>query len=113
MEINQISDLNFAANPRKGRKLIPLSEYQKPLLKLTKSDNVKIEQLQARRTELAVEQYKISSYVSFRPQMSIDLKRHYQDKLNDLNMEIEDIDNQIRKIKETRYQKQLKKNNNK
>lgn len=45
--------------------------------------------------------------------MSIDLKRHYQDKLNDLNMEIEDIDNQIRKIKETRYQKQLKKNNNK
>ena len=111
MEINQISYLNFTANPMKGKKLIPLSEYKKPLLKLTKADNVKIEQLQACKTEILVEQYKISNYVSLRPKMSIDLKRYYQDKLNDLYMEIEDINNEIRAIKEARYQKQLKKAN--
>lgn len=99
---------NFQAKKIKinGRKFVPLNRYNKPLLELTEEDKAKIEKLEKQISTLqAYINHKHSStrYVDF----GVDTRRKLNTQIMVHQELIKELQDKVRKIKKSRYQKQL------
>lgn len=104
MNINQISAQNFGtALPKSTRKLVPISEYKGPILRLTKSDKFEINRLKNEIIKLELEHFDLSKYIACAKHIS----RGVQDKLDFIGICIQSLNEQIQNIKTSRLQKQI------
>lgn len=93
-----------------GKKLIPISEYKGPVLKLTKADCKAIEKLQEKIENIEMEHLKIISLLSDK-QLSNNTRDYYSDVCIELESQIKTLRDEIEKIKLDRHKKQLAKMN--
>lgn len=99
MKINFFSTNNFCA-----RNLKPLSDFNGPVLKLTKEDIKKIEILRRVLANYELQAFKIRSCMN--PKNNERLRYYYNDQLVHISMKIEEVKKQIKYIKVERYRKQ-------
>ena len=106
MNINKVSNINFCAKPIivNGKKLVPLSEFQGPILKLTKADEKKIEILRAQLNALENDYGAILRYINVRRNIN-HMKNHYAKKLAEISKKKEAILSEIENVKIARYKK--------
>lgn len=101
MYINEISNPIFTA-----KKLVPLSEYKGPVLKLTKAEKAKISDLLEQRTQLSFDLDKVRKILEKNSKTITRQWQHLSIVDFKLHCEIERIDKLIKEIKTNRLNKQ-------
>lgn len=101
---------SFQAKPViiNGKKYIPLSEHQGPILKLTKQDKEKIKALQSQIANYEIELVSLREFYSYSHSGS-GSQDAYNDKAKSLEYRIGKLKKDIENIKTIRYKKQLAK----
>lgn len=102
MKINLNTNTVFCANAAISRKLVPLKNYQGPLLKLTKEDESKIKMLQGRIITLELEHFSFSKYIACAKTVGINTL----EKLWDIEHTIWVLNEEIKNIKRRRFNAQ-------
>lgn len=101
--------LKFVApNPYTDRNLIPRSQYNGPVLKLTKADNKKIESLQKKKAGFELELESLKKYAE-RIKITTQESMRLNHKIFDMERNIRIVEDMIKEIKQSRLSKQIKK----
>lgn len=90
----------------KIQKLVPLSEHKGPILKLTEKDNEKIADIQKKIIEHDQEIYNCKKYFNNKRRMSYSERDYLHDRIESLEIAINNLLEEIRQIKISRFQKQ-------
>jgi len=111
MKINYLSTTNFSANriPKLGKKLIPLSDYKGPFLKLTPEDNKLISDIKVEITQLEMDRIGLYNFINSH-KLTFAQKDRYLTKLNMLDEAIDSAILKIEAIKKARFQEILSAN---
>ena len=96
MKINIYSNQNFTANPKK---LIPLSEFKGPILKLTKEEAESIKSMEEEIGKLILEKDSILSYLSRAKNSSVALFHKFSTQEHIIDTRIKFLREKIREIK--------------
>ena len=111
MNITVISSANFKAIQTK--KLIPLSEYKGPILKLTTKESQQVKLLEDEINRLNIECYHIIRTLNINKNLTGYQKDMSRYRLCHLTESINSIKSQINDIKKSRYASQMQKFKNK
>lgn len=103
MIITSINVQNFQA-----KKLVPISQYQGPILKLTKKDKEKIALLLDKKTQISFELYGVTKLLEKNHKTITREWQHLSIVQSKLMGEIDRINNMIKEIKIARLNKQKK-----
>lgn len=97
MYINKISPYTFYAKP--SRKLVPLSEYKGIILELTEQDKKEIDKIKTEIAKLTLDLSKLEGILA----KTYDNSRfYYLDQIGNIEYEIEQKRDEIKKIKQNR-----------
>lgn len=107
MNILPISSQSFTSS----RKLVPIKDFQGPVLKLTKGDKARIEDLQKKKGLLEFDYCKVINYC--KEKCFGVISDNFANEIGKLEFEIKLIDHAIKEIKINRYKKQMAKKNGK
>lgn len=88
-------------------KLTPKSAYKGPILKLTKTEKLRIEALSQKKAELECEMYNLHNYIKY--QCHGNVSDNFYDKLDTLNYRVKQVAELIQEIKTNRLNKQIEK----
>ena len=105
MILIQNQQINFRANVKK---LVPISEYKGPTLKLTPKEQMKVSELLKTRAGLELELVKVKEKLEKNTKHITAEYQRYEQAFVKLQGMIEKIEKLIKDIKINRFQKQLK-----
>jgi len=104
--MEKIMNITTNQRPVSYTGFIPLSDYKGVILKLTSKDKAKIELLQKEKAQYILEQDKLRCINASSKHMSEGMSIYMCDNILKLETKIEDINNEIRRIKANRLAKQ-------
>ena len=116
MFINSVSPTSFTSKPASkaivvnGKKLVPLSKWEKPILKLTAEEEQKISSLRERIAEIALKRMNLEKYYGNNA-VTIDRRDCYDNAFMKLDWECDMLLNQIEEIQKNRYAIQMAQSN--
>lgn len=87
--------------------LVPLKKYNGPLLQLTKSEKTKIAALQDNISRLEIDLYRINKFYAGK-HLTTQQNNNYFNKINTINVKIDELKRLIREIKTNRLNIQKK-----